>query len=70
MTDDWERRVRARVDADISEYTCCITNLLMIDPVVTADGHLYEREAITTWLEHSRYMHVPRGRKTALCARF
>ncbi len=29
---------------------CPITTELMVDPVVTADGHTYEREAIEQWL--------------------
>lgn len=28
---------------------CPITNEIMQDPVVAADGHTYEREAIETW---------------------
>ena len=32
-----------------NEYTCPITCEIMNDPVSTADGHTYEREAITTW---------------------
>jgi hypothetical protein len=32
-----------------ADYLCPITNELMDDPVVAADGHSYEREAIETW---------------------
>ena len=32
-------------------YCCPITQLLMIDPVVTCDGYTYERTAIVQWLE-------------------
>jgi hypothetical protein len=32
-----------------ADYLCPITNELMEDPVVAADGHSYEREAIETW---------------------
>ena len=32
-------------------FMCPITSELMADPVSTADGFSYEREAITTWLE-------------------
>ena len=31
-------------------YLCPIRKELMSDPVCTADGHTFEREAITTWL--------------------
>ena len=39
-------------DSDsVEELLCCpITKSLMQDPVVAADGHTYEREAITAWL--------------------
>lgn len=32
-------------------FVCCITSELMRDPVVTADGHTYERAAIERWLQ-------------------
>eukprot|EP01105_Mastigella_eilhardi_P010645 TRINITY_DN247_c0_g2_i2.p1 TRINITY_DN247_c0_g2~~TRINITY_DN247_c0_g2_i2.p1 ORF type:complete len:610 (+),score=152.39 TRINITY_DN247_c0_g2_i2:54-1832(+) len=35
-----------------SEYLCPITQLVMRDPVLAADGFLYERTAIEQWLEH------------------
>ena len=33
------------------EVLCPITCELMRDPVVTADGHSYERSAIASWIE-------------------
>ncbi len=30
---------------------CAITQLVMVDPVLTVDGHTYERETIARWLE-------------------
>jgi len=33
-----------------ADYVCCITGDLFEDPVVTADGHSYSRNAITRWL--------------------
>jgi len=35
----------------LEDLKCPITSKIMIDPVVTADGHTYEREAISIWLE-------------------
>ena len=32
------------------EFRCPITQEVMLDPVVCADGHTYERGAIRTWL--------------------
>jgi len=32
------------------DFRCPITTVVMRDPVVAADGHTYEREAIATWL--------------------
>ena len=33
-----------------NSYVCPITQLIMYDPVVTEDGHTYEREEIERWL--------------------
>eukprot|EP00250_Pteridium_aquilinum_P020295 c24773_g1_i1 orf=392-3226(+) len=33
------------------EFVDCITQEIMRDPVITADGHSYERTAIETWLK-------------------
>ena len=32
-------------------YYCSITSQIMMEPVITADGHTYEREAIEEWLQ-------------------
>jgi len=37
----------------LSAITCCITKTILRDPVVAADGHTYEREAILNWFEQS-----------------
>eukprot|EP00041_Stephanoeca_diplocostata_P040375 m.1639287 g.1639287 ORF g.1639287 m.1639287 type:complete len:541 (-) comp34400_c0_seq1:433-2055(-) len=34
-------------------YVCAITHEVMVDPVSTADGHAYERDAIVKWLERN-----------------
>lgn len=34
------------------EFVDCITQEIMRDPVITADGHSYERTAIEKWLKH------------------
>tara|TARA_B110000285_G_scaffold19019_1_gene18442 strand:- start:4373 stop:6382 length:2010 start_codon:yes stop_codon:yes gene_type:complete len=36
--------------SSIAAHQCCITYQTMTDPVVDADGHTYEREAIVQWL--------------------
>ena len=39
------------LDRNVNElFVCPITREVMTDPVVCADGHSYEREAIETWL--------------------
>ena len=48
-----------RADADAlqtvrEEFVCPIAQELMADPVVAADGHTYEREAIEQWLRHQQ----------------
>ncbi|MCO5584597.1 hypothetical protein L7F22_038528 [Adiantum nelumboides] len=35
-----------------AEFVDCITQEIMEDPVITADGHSYERTAIEKWLKH------------------
>ena len=35
------------------DFTCSITQNIMIDPVVCADGHTYERAGITQWLKQN-----------------
>ena len=34
-----------------AHFLCAITQDVMTDPVITADGHTYEREAIEKWLK-------------------
>jgi len=36
------------------DFVCCITQALMSDPVIAADGHSYERRAIAEWLARKR----------------
>ena len=40
-------------DDEPADYVCPITHEVMSDPVVTADGQSYERNAIEQWLRHS-----------------
>ena len=46
-----ERR-RRLADEVPNEFKCSITMEIMQDPVIAADGHTYERAAITQWLVH------------------
>lgn len=41
-------------DSTFSIFLCPITHDVMTDPVVSADGYTYEREAIARWFESSR----------------
>jgi len=41
-------------DGTPADYLCPITLRLMADPVIAADGHSYERNAIQEWFEHKR----------------
>jgi len=39
-------------DEDIpEEFLCCITKEMIRQPVITSDGHTYDRSAITEWLQ-------------------
>ena len=42
------------LDALRESITCSITGCIMHDPVQGNDGHTYEREAITKWLEQHK----------------
>jgi len=37
-----------------SAFICPITQDIMLDPVICADGYTYDRAAIVAWLKHSR----------------
>jgi hypothetical protein len=45
-----ERHQRLRATA----FLCAITQELPFDPVLAADGHIYEKKAITEWLERKK----------------
>eukprot|EP00163_Fabomonas_tropica_P014785 TRINITY_DN2687_c0_g1_i2.p1 TRINITY_DN2687_c0_g1~~TRINITY_DN2687_c0_g1_i2.p1 ORF type:complete len:554 (-),score=142.49 TRINITY_DN2687_c0_g1_i2:25-1686(-) len=53
-TKEISRDVQVRYDQEVPlEYCCPITMDLMDDPVLFADGHTYQRDAIVQWLcEH------------------
>jgi hypothetical protein len=36
--------------AEFGRFVCPITHELLVDPVVAADGYMYERKAIESWL--------------------
>ena len=49
------KKIRNAVDEAFNEFLCPITLSLPLDPVMTEDGHMYERVAIARWLEtHQR----------------
>ena len=48
-----EEDVNAEPKYYLRDFICPITTELMEDPVVTADGHTYERRAIEMWLENN-----------------
>lgn len=43
---------KVRGSALRDEFSCPITRELMRDPVIAADGHTYDREAIEMWLRN------------------
>ncbi|EQC28164.1 hypothetical protein SDRG_14121 [Saprolegnia diclina VS20] len=48
----------------LDSFVCPITHDVMVDPVVTADGHSYERSAIEEWIRSSRET-APGGQVTS-----
>jgi len=55
------------------QMLCPISCELMRDPVIAADGHTYERAAITRWIEswyaNARGLAQPRAARSRQCAR-
>ena len=47
-----EDRINSMVEIKMEDLICPITHDLMEDPVLTADGHSYDRESISTWLRN------------------
>eukprot|EP00357_Protocruzia_adherens_P031463 CAMPEP_0115028864 /NCGR_PEP_ID=MMETSP0216-20121206/36609_1 /TAXON_ID=223996 /ORGANISM="Protocruzia adherens, Strain Boccale" /LENGTH=1088 /DNA_ID=CAMNT_0002405239 /DNA_START=35 /DNA_END=3301 /DNA_ORIENTATION=+ len=50
---DMKQRIRgidAKIESISEEYSCPITHSIMADPVMTMDGHTYERRFIEDWL--------------------
>ena len=47
------KKFRSAIDDTVDEFLCPITQELPIDPVMAADGHVYERKAIEKWLQHN-----------------
>ena len=43
------------------EYVCPISREMVIDPVVTADGHSYEKSAIRRWILPGQMKSPPTG---------
>lgn len=41
-------------------FICSITHEIMIDPVITSDGHTYERSAIEKWLNYNNHSPMTR----------
>ena len=41
-------------EMDASDFLCPISREVMLDPVIAADGHTYERDMITEWLRVRR----------------
>ena len=57
-------RVDAALRSQLEEHRCPITLELMVDPVAAPDGRLYEREAITRWLDTTNRVVVGRSPAT------
>ena len=41
-------------------FICSITHEIMTDPVITSDGHTYERSAIEKWLNYNNHSPLTR----------
>jgi len=60
------RQLHSYVDTAATELMCPIRHELPIDPVVAADGHIYEKAAIEGWLSRKRTSPMT---NLAMCAR-
>ncbi|DBA80137.1 TPA: hypothetical protein ACH3X2_007613 [Trebouxia sp. C0005] len=48
---DGKRRAAAKAPAENKLFCCPITKVLLVEPVIAADGHTYEKSAMEHWLE-------------------
>merc|ERR1711879_402376 len=55
---EFYRNLTTKMGARYGSFLCPLTGRLMIDPVVAADGHTYERRAIEEYLKLSNYSPV------------
>ena len=42
-------KVKRVSDTPTADFSCPLTRTMMLSPVVTSDGHTYERQAIMQW---------------------
>ena len=48
-------KLQEQFSNEVSEtFICPITQQIIEDPVIAADGHTYERKAIEGWLSHNK----------------
>ena len=52
------KKFRKAIDEMAEEFVCPITQELPVDPVMAEDGRVYERSAITEWLEQRPGAHA------------
>jgi len=45
--------IRVNCEIDIENFVCPLSNEIFLDPVMADDGHLYERQMISTWLSNN-----------------
>jgi hypothetical protein len=53
MLTGWVTAFRQDSNEQLDEIICPITLKIMTDPVIAADGHTYERSAISEWIERA-----------------
>ena len=45
--------IKVNCEIDIENFTCPLTGELLFEPVIADDGHLYEKQVISTWLSNN-----------------
>jgi ankyrin repeat protein len=60
MTIDMEH-IKVNCEIDVENFVCPLSNEIFLDPVMADDGHLYERQMISTWLSNNNISPITRN---------
>lgn len=53
--------IKVNCEIDVDNFVCPLSNEIFLDPVMADDGHLYERQMISTWLSNNNISPITRN---------